>query len=94
MKRKTRWLLGVVGALVLGFGLACLNYTKADALDHHRAVAQRHHLPPPSATILYGGVLAVVLGAATVGFVLGAATAGPARPDSADSGSAGSPRRE
>lgn len=71
MKRRTRWLAGCGGALLLVFGLACLNYTKADGLEHHREVAQRYNLPPPGETILYGGVLSVVLGAATVGFVLG-----------------------
>jgi hypothetical protein len=71
MKRRTRWLTGILGTLVLVFGLACLNYTKADGLEHHRAVAARHNLPPPSETILLGGVMAVVVGSATVGYVVG-----------------------
>jgi hypothetical protein len=72
MKRSTRWLLGITGAIVLVFGLFCLNYTRADGLEHHREAARRYGLLPPSNEILYGGVLAIVIGAATVGYVLGA----------------------
>src|SRR5262245_47381859 len=71
MKRTTRWLLGVLGVGVLAFGLACLNYTKADGREHHQEVARRHGLPEPGEPILYGGVAAVVLGAGLVGFVVG-----------------------
>jgi hypothetical protein len=71
MRRRTRWLLGLGGALLLLFGLGCLNYTKADGLEHHREVALRYNLPPPDARVLYGGVAAVVLGAGALGFVLG-----------------------
>jgi hypothetical protein len=75
MKRKTRWLVGVIGGLLLVFGLACLNYTKADALEHHRAAARRHNLPPPSPPIFYGGVLSAVVGATGIGFTIGGAVA-------------------
>jgi hypothetical protein len=71
MPRKKRWLWGLLGSLVLLFGLGCLNYTEAWGLEHHRAVAERHHLPPPSKTIFLTGVAAVVVGATMVGFVLG-----------------------
>jgi hypothetical protein len=69
--KRTRWLLGLAGGLLLLFGLGCLNYTKADGLEHHQEVARRYNLPPPSGTILYGGVLAVVLGSGLLGFVVG-----------------------
>jgi hypothetical protein len=71
MSRGRRWALGALGVLVLLFGLGCLNYTRADGLEHHREVARRHGLPEPGAPILYGGVLSVVVGSAAVGFVLG-----------------------
>jgi hypothetical protein len=66
-----RWLVGLVGLLFLAFGLGCLNYTKADGLEHHQEVARQHGLPEPGANILYLGVASVVLGAGTVGFTLG-----------------------
>lgn len=66
-----RWLIAVIGVLVLVFGLLCLNYTKADGLDHHQEVARKHGLPEPSAAILYMGVAAIVLGSGTVGFAIG-----------------------
>ena len=61
----------VAGLLLLLFGLACLNYTKADGLVRHREAARVHGLPPPSASILYGGVLAVILGAGSIGYAIG-----------------------
>jgi hypothetical protein len=64
-------MLGLLGFFVLVFGLLCLNYTKADGLERHREVARRHGLPEPGNGILYGGVLAVVAGAGTVGFAVG-----------------------
>jgi hypothetical protein len=66
-----RWLVAFVGLLVLAFGLGCLNYTKADGLEHHEEVARKHGLPQPGAHILYLGVASVVLGAGTIGFTLG-----------------------
>ena len=71
----TALMLGLLGTLLL-FGLACLNYTKAGGLEHHREFAAQHHLPPPSEPILYGGVLSTVVGAALVGFRFGAARSG------------------
>ncbi len=61
MKRTKRWVLGIVGVASLLFGLGCINYTKADGLDHHREVARRHGLPLPSRAILLGGVGAISL---------------------------------
>jgi uncharacterized membrane protein YedE/YeeE len=71
MKRGMRWLLGVVGFLVLAFGLGCLNYTAAEGLEHHRTVAREHGLPEPSPTIFRMGVAALALGAGTFGFAIG-----------------------
>jgi hypothetical protein len=74
MGRKRRWWLGLFGALLLLFGLGCLNYTKANGLEHHREVAQRYNLPLPGPAIFYGGVAAAVLGAGLLGFALGRGT--------------------
>jgi hypothetical protein len=71
MKPGSRRLVGFLGALLLAFGLGCLNYTKADGLEHHREAARRYNLPPPGPAIFYGGVLSVAVGSATVGFALG-----------------------
>jgi hypothetical protein len=51
MKPKARWMVGFLGVILLVFGLACLNYTKADGLEHHKEVARRHNLPPPGGRI-------------------------------------------
>lgn len=66
-----RWLLVLVGLLALAFGLGCLNYTKADGLDHHLEVAAKHGLPPPGPGILYLGVASVAVGSGSVGFAFG-----------------------
>jgi hypothetical protein len=71
MRQRRRWLVGGLGALVLVFGLLCLNYTRADGLEHHLESAQRWGLIPPGPGIFRLGVATVVLGAATVGFALG-----------------------
>jgi hypothetical protein len=68
---KTRWLTGLLGLLVLVFGLLCLNYTAAHGLEHHREAAARLNLPPPEPPIFYGGVAAVAVGATVVGFAFG-----------------------
>src|SRR6478672_730250 len=71
MKRRWRWLVGGVGAVVLLFGLGCLNYTNAEGWEHHQEVARRRGLPAPSHTIFLAGVAATALGAGTLGFALG-----------------------
>ena len=48
MPRKRNWPLLALGALLLLFGLGCLNYTEANGLEHHREAAERFGLPPPS----------------------------------------------
>jgi hypothetical protein len=72
MKRSTRWFLGMGGALLLLFGLGCLNYTKPDDLQHHREFARSHDLPAPGNTIVYTGIAAMASGSAVIGYVLGA----------------------
>jgi hypothetical protein len=66
-----RKLRSVAGFVLLLFGLACLNYTRADGWEHHVAFARAHHVPEPSNSILLAGVVAVGLGSATIGFALG-----------------------
>ena len=70
MKPKRRWFVASVGALLLVFGLGCLNYTEAEGLEHHRAQAARYDLPAPSKTIFLVGVGATTVGAVLVGFGL------------------------
>ena len=71
MKRRIRWLLGVAAALVLVFGLLCLNYTAAAGIEHHREAAARYNLWPPRKIGWLGGVAATALGAGSLGFALG-----------------------
>jgi hypothetical protein len=65
-----RWLIGLVGLVVLTFGFFCLNYTKGDGIDHHREVARQRGLPQPGPAIFYLGVASTALGAAVVGWVV------------------------
>jgi hypothetical protein len=71
MRPVVRWPLAILGALLLLFGLACLNYTKVAGLEYRRAFAERHGILPPGPLILYGGMASVVLGSGLLGFVLG-----------------------
>jgi hypothetical protein len=71
MTRRGRWLGFLAAALVLLFGLLCLNYTEAEGLEHHHEAARRLGLPPPSHGIFLAGVTAVALGAGALGFVVG-----------------------
>jgi hypothetical protein len=82
MRRVARWLLGLAGLILLVFGLACLNYTKADGLEHHQEFARRTGLPPPEPPILYGGVAATVFGAGLMGFAVGTGYGGRHRTSS------------
>jgi hypothetical protein len=61
----------VIGILSFLFGLACFNYTKASAWDHHQAFARQHQLPEPSNGILLCGIVAVSFGAGVIGFSFG-----------------------
>jgi hypothetical protein len=79
---RRRWPALLGAALVLLFGLGCLNYTEADGLEHHRARAAELGLPPPSRPIQRLGMATTALGGVLVGFVLGrgrAAVGPPAR---------------
>jgi hypothetical protein len=71
MAPKYRWIKIAVGALVLLFGLLCLNYTKAEGWEHHSEQALRYGFPPPSTTIFNLGVIATVVGAGLAGFGIG-----------------------
>jgi hypothetical protein len=65
-------LMIIVGAVLLLFGLACFNYTKASAWDHHMAFARQNQLPEPSSGILFCGIVAVSFGAGMIGYSSGA----------------------
>jgi hypothetical protein len=71
MSRGLRILSLVIGIILLALGLGCLNYTKADGLQHHREVATRLGLPRPGEPILFGGAAALAIGGGLVGFALG-----------------------
>ena len=71
MNPLRRWLAIGGGAVVLLFGLGCINYTKAHGLEHHRQQALRYSLPPPSPAIFRIGVTATVAGAGILGFGVG-----------------------
>ena len=70
--RPTRsWLTIGGGAAVLLFGLLCLNYTRADGLEHHQQQALRYHLLAPSPGIFRIGVVTTVAGAGLLGYGIG-----------------------
>jgi hypothetical protein len=71
MTRGLRWLLGIVGAAVMLFGLGCLNYTNAWGLEHHQGVARQHGLPEPSQLIHRTGMASAAVGAGLLGFAIG-----------------------
>ena len=56
-----------LGAILIVFGLACVNYTKPSGLEHHREWAAQHNAPPPNDTILIGGVVGVGAGVGLIG---------------------------
>ena len=62
------WALVVVGLLLLGFGIACFNYTKPGTLQYHQAWASEHGRPAPTNTVLWSGVVSAVIGSLAVGF--------------------------
>ena len=66
-----RVVLGILGALILLFGLACINYTKMGNFEDHSRFAEQHHLPPPSRGIVYLSMLFTPLGAGLLGFAIG-----------------------
>lgn len=72
MKRSIRWLATAAGLFLVVFGLACLNFTKASALERHREFARRHSLPQPGNAILWSGAGAIAFGSALVGYAAGA----------------------
>ena len=71
MSRGRRILTIVIGITLLALGLGCLNYTKANGLEHHREAATRLGLPQPGEPILFGGAGALIFGAGLIGFAIG-----------------------
>jgi len=63
------WIRGLLALLVLAFGLACLNYTKASTHEDHIAWAAESGLPAPSTGLFRAGIAGTVIGA----FLLGGA---------------------
>jgi len=71
MSLRARVVGWVAGVVLVAFGVGCLNYTKAGALEHHRRQADRYGLPEPGPAILFGGAASLVLGGGMLGFSLG-----------------------
>lgn len=74
VKRRSGWPLAVLGVLLVAFGLGCVNYTRADKLEHHQEMAARHGWPPPGKAVLTWGVVSLVVGSGLVGAVIGRAS--------------------
>src|SRR4051812_42876354 len=64
--------LTATGAVVMVFGLLCLNYTKIGNVERHTAVAAEHGWPPPSSPIAYLGMVVTPIGAGLIGYAVGA----------------------
>jgi hypothetical protein len=69
--RGTRWFAGSAGALLLLFGLLCLNYTQMGNFERHSRFAQQHGLPEPSRRIAFLGMLLAPFGGGLIGFAVG-----------------------
>ena len=74
-RTATRWAPVSIGLLLMGFGVACFNYTKPGALQYHQEWAAANGRPAPTDTIFWGGAVSVSVGACAVGFGI-ARTAG------------------
>jgi len=70
MASSRRFFMGILAVVVLLFGLACLNYTQATGIEHHRAWAAEHGMPGPTQTIFYAGAAATALGGIAFGVAL------------------------
>ena len=72
MRYRLRTLLILLaGAILILFGLGCLNYTKANGIQHHTEVAERYGLPRPSERILFVGAASLLIGAGLLGYEMG-----------------------
>jgi hypothetical protein len=69
--RCKRWFVGIVGALMLLFGVLCLNYTKMGSTERHAQFARQRGWPEPSRRILYLGMVFAPLGGGLIGIVIG-----------------------
>jgi hypothetical protein len=67
MKRLIPFLLA---AVILAFGLAVLNYTKASTFEQKTTWAQEKGMPAPDDTLFRVGVGGTVLGSVLLGFTL------------------------
>jgi hypothetical protein len=63
----------LVAGLILGVGLGCLNYTKAETIEHHRRWAAESGAPDPGPGLFRIGVVATLAGAGLLGFLVGSA---------------------
>jgi len=71
MTKRTRTVVGVFGALLMIFGLACINYTKIVNAGLNTLHAKERGLPPPSLWMAHLGMLLAPLGGGLVGFAVG-----------------------
>lgn len=71
MSTRIRRLLAFAGAVLLLFGVLCLNYTKMGSIERHMQVARERGWPEPNRGIVYLGMLCAPLGGIVLGFALG-----------------------
>jgi hypothetical protein len=65
---KLGWLAAVIFVL---FGILSVHYTIGQGIEHHTEWADRHGMPRPSFPIFVIGIVAIMLGSAAGGWLLG-----------------------
>ncbi len=70
MTRRKRLILVAAGVVLLALGLACLNYMRPGNRENHSVSAEANNMPPPSRTIVVGGVATAVAGTGLAVFAL------------------------
>ena len=65
-----RFLILLVCAVVVLFGLGCLNYTEASNYSHHVTFAQEYGLPEPSQSIHRLGLATTAVGCFLMGYFI------------------------
>ena len=72
MTRVPRWLLMLICAIVILFGVATLHYTFGPD-EHHIQWAEQHNLPSPSKELFVLGAVITIAGSVGIGCLLGRA---------------------
>lgn len=61
----------LIGVVVAGLGVGCLNYTTAGNVEHHREWAREKGVPEPSRAIYFLGLACTAGGGGLVGWAIG-----------------------